>query len=137
GIHTIGAREGRRIDMSIVCGADGCKAGWLAVSKDIEADSVSWRLCRTARDLFYDKPIPEIIALDVPIGLPESHARTCDTEARRLLGRRASSVFPAPIRPVLAATDYAQACQIRFEIEGKKLSRQSFAILPKICEVDA
>jgi predicted RNase H-like nuclease len=73
----------------------------------------------------------------MPIGLPERGPRACDLEARRLLGPgRASSVFPAPIRPVLVATSYDDACQIRLQVEGKKLSRQAWVIVPKIREVD-
>ena len=72
-----------------------------------------------------------------PIGLPEVGARPCDLEARRLLGpRRGSSVFPAPIRRVLEAEDYRQACRIRQEVEGKKISKQTWNITNKIREVD-
>ncbi len=68
----------------------------------------------------------EVIAIDIPIGLPETGPRECDVLARRLLGRaRASSVFPAPIRAVLGAKDYQQACAIRHKIEGKKMSKQA------------
>jgi predicted RNase H-like nuclease len=63
--------------------------------------------------------------------------RTCDVEARRLLGPgRGSSVFPAPIRPVLTATSYTDACQVGVQIEGKKLSHQTWAISSKIHDVD-
>lgn len=83
------------------------------------------------------QPAAQVIALDIPIGLPDQGARACDLAARQILGRpRASSVFPAPIRPVLAATSYTAACQIRSRIEAKKLSIQAWGIMPKICEVD-
>jgi len=123
--------------MRVICGADGCRAGWVVVSKDLDSGSISWRLCSTAHELVYSKPAAQVIALDIPIGLPERGARDCDLEARKILGRpRASSVFPAPIRPVLAATSYDNACQIRLQIEGKKLSVQAWAIVSKIREVD-
>jgi predicted RNase H-like nuclease len=123
--------------VSFICGADGCRAGWVAIHKDMDSGAVSWRLCSSARELVYGEPAPSIIAIDIPIGLPDSGPRTADLEARRLLGRgRASSVFPAPIRPVLTAADYADACQIRLRVEGKKLSRQAWLIVPKIRDVD-
>jgi predicted RNase H-like nuclease len=123
--------------MNIICGADGCKAGWVVISKDLDTGNISWHLCRTVRELAYREPIPQIIALDIPIGLPDRGSRLCDCEARRLLGPgRASSVFPAPIRPVLAATSYDSACQIGFQVERKKLSRQAWAILLKIRDID-
>jgi predicted RNase H-like nuclease len=123
--------------MNFICGADGCKGGWVVVSKDLNSGEVSWRFCRTARQIVDDKPMPQLVAIDIPIGLTEIGPRQCDPEVRRMLGPvRGCSVFPAPIRPVLPVTDYKEACLIRFGIEGKKMSKQSFAIMPKIKEVD-
>ncbi len=109
----------------------------MVISKDLDSGSICWRVCSTAHELAYSEPRPQVIAVDIPIRLPERGPRACDLEARRLLGPgRASSVFPAPIRPVLAATSYENACQIRFQVEGKKLSIQAWAIVRKIKEVD-
>ena len=69
-----------------------------------------------------------IIAVDMPIGLPESGRRPCDTEARKRLGPRRSSVFPVPVRAALGATSFA-------EVTG--LSIQGWNLVPKIAEVDA
>jgi len=77
------------------------------------------------------------VAVDIPIGLPGRGARDCDVQARRLLGIRRSSVFPAPIRPILTAASYADASLIRRQVEGKGVSIQTWAILSKIVEVDA
>jgi predicted RNase H-like nuclease len=88
-------------------------------------------------ELVYSQPILQLITLDIPIGLPEAGPRECDRKARRLLGPgRASSVFPAPIRPVLGAANYGEACNLRFQVEGKKLSLQTWAIIRKIQDVD-
>jgi predicted RNase H-like nuclease len=87
-------------------------------------------------ELFTDTLAPNIVAVDVPIGLLERGARDCDVQARRLLGPRRSSVFTAPIRPLLAATSQAEASQIRYRLEGKGVSIQASAIVPKIQEVD-
>ena len=77
------------------------------------------------------------VAIDIPIGLAPDGPRRADVEARRRLGPRRSSVFPAPVRPVLAATSYTEACEISRAASGRAVSRQLFAILPKIREVDA
>jgi predicted RNase H-like nuclease len=80
----------------------------------------------------------KVIAVDIPIGLPEVGARACDQDARRKLGaHRRSSVFPAPLRPVLAASSWEEACSIRLRIEGRKMSRQAWGIVAKVREVDA
>jgi predicted RNase H-like nuclease len=74
--------------------------------------------------------------IDIPIGLAAAEPRAVDFEARARLGPRKSSVFPAPVRRVLDATTYEEACQISRGVCGKGISRQLFAILPKIREVD-
>lgn len=124
--------------MTLLCGVDGCRAGWFAITHDLDTGAIAWRVYPHAHDLFQQHPQPDVWALDIPMGLPEAEARACDREARRQLGRgRASSVFPAPLRGMLAATTYAEACAFGLRQAGKKLSRQTWAILPKIRQVDA
>lgn len=123
--------------MAVVAGIDGCRAGWLCLTKDLSSGAVLARILANISDLPGLAPRPEVVMVDVPIGLTDAGPRACDLEARaRLKPRRASSVFPAPIRPTLAAASYAQACQIGAAADGRKLSRQTWAILPKIREVD-
>lgn len=123
--------------MSLICGADGCPGGWVAITHDLNSGVISWQLYRTATELFYKEPTPRIIAIDIPIGLTETGPRLCDKEARKILGPgRLGSVFTAPIRPVLAAVDYRDDCRIRLEVDGKKMSWQAYNILHKIKEVD-
>jgi predicted RNase H-like nuclease len=124
--------------MRIIQGVDGCKSGWVVISKDLDTGDFSWKLCRSARDFIHSGMHSQLIVIDIPIGLPDQGPRLCDIEARKLLRPgRASSVFPAPIRLVLAAKGYAEACQIRYRIEGKKMSLQSWAITPKIGQIDS
>ena len=78
----------------------------------------------------------EVIGIDMPIGLSDDGVRACDVEARRLLGRGGSSVFPAPVRPVLAARSYADACAISIGARGKALSVQTFGLVPAIRALD-
>jgi predicted RNase H-like nuclease len=75
-------------------------------------------------------------AIDIPIGLAGAEPRVCDREARHLLGPRRSSVFPAPVRAVLAASTYAEACAISRAVCGKALSKQLYNVVDKIREVD-
>jgi len=121
--------------MPWVAGVDGCRGGWVVVS--IEHKSGKFRkhyvrLCPTFADILALDPKPAVIAIDMPIGLldtPQAGGRDCDRQARKLLGRRASSIFSPPTRPMLKATRYEQ-------VRRQGLSIQSFNILPKIREVD-
>jgi predicted RNase H-like nuclease len=122
--------------MRLICGVDGCRAGWIAVFKDLDAGDIFWEIFATLAQLASKTPAPQVIAVDIPISLPDRGPRDCDLEARRMLGGRGSSVFPAPIRPVLAARSYKEACQIRFSVEMKKMSCQAWGIVSKVREVD-
>ncbi|MEI7745252.1 MAG: DUF429 domain-containing protein, partial [Chloroflexota bacterium] len=76
------------------------------------------------------------IAIDIPIGLEsERHdgGRACDIAARSLLDlARGSSVFPAPPRPALDLRSFEDPRRTAFG-----LTQQSFALLPRIRDVDA
>jgi len=77
-----------------------------------------------------------VLVIDIPIGLPERGSRSCDTLARGAIRPRGSSLFPAPIRPVLNATTHKEACRIFESIEGKRCSIQAFSIYSIIAGVD-
>lgn len=121
--------------MLSIAGADGCKAGWLVL--ELENGLISPSIFATAASLFAQTRKWEVLTIDIPIGLSDDGSRTCDVEARGLLGGgRASSVFPAPVRPALDATSYLEACDLSEQFCGKRLSQQAFAILPRIREID-
>jgi predicted RNase H-like nuclease len=109
----------------IVVGVDGCPGGWLAVTADPDV-LLTARVVATFSELVRSFPSTAVFGVDIPIGLPEEGARQCEKHTRKLLGSpRMTSVFSAPLRPCLVASTYEDACRIRFEIEGKKMSRQS------------
>tara|TARA_B100000686_G_C16525523_1_gene829538 strand:+ start:191 stop:910 length:720 start_codon:yes stop_codon:yes gene_type:complete len=120
-----------------IAGADGCKAGWFRVSLETQSRDLQYLCAKNVRDLFQYKPHPSLLGLDIPIGLPEKGNRKCDLGARALLHtNRKSSVFPAPIRAALNARTYEEACGITKQKSGKKISKQTFFLFPKIKEVD-
>jgi predicted RNase H-like nuclease/predicted enzyme related to lactoylglutathione lyase len=77
-----------------------------------------------------------VVAVDVPIGIPEAGPRAADVAARHFVGGRAASVFTTPIRRALEAATYAEARSIASELTGKSLSAQSYALGRRILEVD-
>jgi len=78
-----------------------------------------------------------MVAVDMPIGLPEGGRRGCDLPARALLpAARRSSVFLDLRRPLLAFTDY-KAANAWAKADGKGLSKQAWNILPRIADLDS
>ena len=126
-------------------GVDGCKAGWIGVGLD-DGDGWEVKVCVDFSDVLVHFGDAHLIIVDMPIGLLEDMqrgGRDCDKEARKNLGpKRQTSVFPAPIRPLLNEAvknrfDWNQANGWSKEhYGGVGVNRQAFSIIPKIVEVD-
>ncbi|MDY7101215.1 MAG: DUF429 domain-containing protein [Actinomycetota bacterium] len=128
-----------------VAGVDGCRGGWLVVTADADPDPE-----RTGRPATVEVVADigdvvgrvrtgelAIVGVDMPIGLTDRGPRPCDRAARRALGPRRSSVFPAPIRPLLGIDDYETALATARRLDdGRGLSRQSFNLLGAIEALD-
>jgi predicted RNase H-like nuclease len=118
-------------------GADGCPGGWMVALEFTDHTTALERWDTNHLGAVTRRSSVVAAVLDIPIGLPSRGSRACDVEARQLLGwPRRTSVFPAPLRPMLAATSYQQAQNIRRRLEGKGCSRQAFGIQSKVLEVD-
>ena len=120
-------------------GVDGAPNGWAAVI----CKEGSMRVRRIARlaDIFEHSPYPDIVALDVPIGLLDAYdigGRECDRKARRDLQKRRSSVFVPPVRACLNAETYeeAKALSRASSRHNRALPRQTWEIIRKIKEAD-
>lgn len=123
-------------EQRLVAGVDGCPAGWIAALWD-GAGRLTSRLCSSFAEVM---ALPaQIIAVDMPIGLPERSGRPPEREARAKLGERQSSVFAVPSEKAVYCTDYAQACAVnlRHSDPPKKVSKQCFHLFPKMREIDA
>ena len=116
-------------------GVDGAKSGWIAVWS--EAGCLTHQVYPDARSVVDAHRDAAIIAVDIPIGLPDLHGRQADVEARTYVGgRRASSVFSAPVRGILDATSQPEASHRHRQIDGRGFGAQSVAILAKIRQWD-
>jgi predicted RNase H-like nuclease len=128
--------------VSWVAGADGCRAGWMVVLRNVRTGAVRVRLVATFGQLLRLTESPRITCVDIPIGLlehAEAGGRACDRAARRLLGRpRSASVFSPPVRACLTEFDYAHALAVSRASSpaGIGISRQTFGIMAKVREAD-
>jgi predicted RNase H-like nuclease len=125
-----------------LAGVDGCRAGWIAAFMHRDADVVRIRTVARFADVLAAPEAPTVIAVDIPIGLPErvGHGgRAAENAVRPLLGMRQSSVFSVPSRAALAAADYRAACDAALGTSEppRRVSKQLFMLVPKIREVDA
>lgn len=127
-----------------VAGADGCRAGWVVVLHHRSTGAWGARVFAGFSEVLALSP--DVVAVDIPIGLPdgvEAGGRACEREARRILRGRASSIFSSPARGALeafrrgAAYPNVSAANQASSPAGVRLTKQTYNILPKIAEVDA
>lgn len=117
-----------------VIGVDACRKGWVGVTNDEHAyfGSSIGALVETAQgDGFLD-----VVAIDIPIGLPGSSTRGADVEARKKLGPRRSSVFLTPTRQALEAATHAEGSAANRTLTEKGMTQQAYALRRKIFEVE-
>ncbi|MBN9216764.1 MAG: DUF429 domain-containing protein [Mesorhizobium sp.] len=138
---------------AVLVGADGCKAGWIAVRRNPGA-SPSVEVFASFAALLAAVSGDAVIAVDMPIGLPEFSARGGrgpEALVRPLLGPRQSSVFSIPSRAALYAdtSDFTtieawydahrRASEVARATSDppRGVSIQAFGIFSKIREIDA
>lgn len=116
-------------------GIDACRGGWVAVCLHPGAPARA-RFAPTLSELGAAIPHARAFAVDIPIGLPAEGRRPADLDARALLGPRRSSVFLTPVRAALEAPTYHEATRISARRTGHGISRQAYALRPKILEAE-
>ncbi|WP_261327418.1 DUF429 domain-containing protein [Modestobacter marinus] len=117
-----------------VLGVDGWRGAW--VGARLDGRRVTLLVLPDATAVLAE-PDVEVVSIDMPIGLSDDGARECDVLARRRLARAGSSVFPAPVRPVLSAGSYAEACEVARTASGRALSVQAWNLVPAVRSLDA
>ncbi len=127
-----------------LAGVDGCRIGWVAafVRPGPAGAEARVRIVPRFADVLAAPEAPAIVAVDIPIGLPDRigpDGRGPERAIRPLLGERQSSVFSVPPRAAIYAPDFAIACAAALAASEppRKVSKQLYMIAPKIREVDA
>ena len=118
-----------------VLGVDGWRGAWVGARLDGRAVEL---LALPDAAAVLAVPDVEVVGIDMPIGLSDDGVRACDVEARRRLGRAGGSVFPTPVRAVLATDDYAEARALsRAATDPPRApSAQSFQLVKAIRSLD-
>src|SRR5262245_32350168 len=95
-----------------LAGVDGCPGGWIAVFVRPAGNDCVVAVYPNFADVLAAPQAPAIVAVDIPIGLPEraGHGgRAAENAVSPLLGQRQSSVFSVPSRTAIYAGSYASA----------------------------
>lgn len=126
--------------MTWIAGVDGFKSQWCAVLQNIDTEELRVRIVPTFAGLLSLAEAPAIVAVDIPIGLPEfavPGGRSCEREARRVLGPRVSSVFSAVGRQVIGEASQPDANRASRAAGGLGVGAQAWGLAAKLREADA
>ncbi|ALV31512.1 DUF429 domain-containing protein [Streptomyces sp. CdTB01] len=120
-----------------VLGVDACgKLGWVGIT--LTDGAYAGSLVDLRLDSLIERAAGvRVIAVDMPLGLVEKGWRAADLAARALLGARRGSVFLIAPRPAWQEADYVAAADRCQELTGNRLSRQAWALAPKLAEARA
>jgi len=120
-----------------VLGVDACKSGWIgiALSEGAVSAYAAPEIGGLVEEAAVGGPLA-VIAVDIPIGLPDMGRRQADVLARKAVGPLWRSVFMTPVRAALAAHDYETAADLNRRLAGEGISQQAFALQAKILQVD-
>jgi threonine dehydratase len=135
----------------MITGVDGCNGGWIAAGAAALSGPLRFTVHRQVTDLL--AAYPGIIAIDMPIGLPErisGGGRGPEQAIRPLLGARQSSVFSMPARAAVEAVipqpqgmtalkeGHRAASRVALALSDppRAISFQAFNLFPKIRELD-
>lgn len=118
-------------------GVDACSKGWVGIGYD-GARCIAYFGVTIAEVVAVGEADGafDMVAIDIPIGLPDATARKADTEAKGELGPRRSSLFMTPVRRALLADDHAAASLINHDLTSSGISKQAFMLKPKLLEVE-
>ncbi len=121
-----------------IAGVDGVPDGWVVARLRADGSDVDWgvdwNVLPDAAAVLTWTAGCDAVGVDIPLGVPARGRRSCDQLAAARLGPARSSVFLAPPRPVLAASDYTEACGLARAATGYAISQQTWRIVPKIAE---
>ena len=135
----VGAKRGPDLPYKLIAGVEPTPTGWLVVSGKLVGTNLAPDepvVLKSFRDIVDHVPAYTAVAAHIPIGLPSLPARggrTCDREARKLLGwPRLAAVLSAPSKPTLRSLDDYDKAVI---LNGGRLDIITWRLLPKIAEV--
>jgi predicted RNase H-like nuclease len=120
-----------------VLGVDACKGGWagIVLSDGPAEPYFATAISDLAEQAGGGGPL-DLIAVDMPIGLPDAGRRRADVLARELAGPRWASVFMTPVRSALQEEAHAAATAVNVQLAGEGISRQAHGLRTKILQVD-
>ena len=133
-----GRQRGAPLPYKLLGGVVPCPGGWLVAPGRLQGIALypaPPEVFPTFTEVLDYKPAFQVLAVHAPIGLPSQPAkggRTCDRDARKLLGwPRSGAVLSAPVRKALDASTFTKAYRA-----NRGLSAVAWGQFPRLAELD-
>jgi predicted RNase H-like nuclease len=119
-------------------GVDACRAGWVGVLLAEDGTTTAVIAAGIEQLIGAAEAIRrvQVVAIDIPIGLPDTSVRRADLLARDPVGPRWPSVFLTPTRAALLAGSHTEASAINRDRSGAGISAQAYGLRTKLMDVD-
>ena len=121
-----------------VLGVDASAGGWVGVllRPDAPLRVLTAETIASLVELARESSEVVVVAVDMPIGLPDSGRRQADVLARQALPGKGSSVFTTLTRATYAAETYAEAREVSLATSGAGAPAQAYRLREKLLQVD-
>jgi predicted RNase H-like nuclease len=119
-----------------VLGVDACQAGWVGIA--LTGQHVSAYVAGTIDELVRSADtdgLVAVVAIDIPIGLPDRERRQADVLAEAVGTLLGSAVFMTPVRDALNEPDHRAASARNHALAGEGMSIQAFSLKPRLLDV--
>lgn len=121
-----------------VLGVVATRSGWVGAHLDASGHGTPAIVARAGlQDLVALAGDVTVVAVDVPVGLPDDGPRDADKQTRSFVGSKgAAEVFTTPVRAAVYAATYGEANTLNREKVGSGVARQAYDRRAHIMEVD-
>lgn len=141
GLQQPTGKPGRRpaLDRSrSVLGVDATRSGWLGALLDPTGHGTPHLLLAPSlQELLDQAGQVAVVAVTVPLGLPDQGRRDADVQARRFLGEQGSTVLTTPVRDAVYAISHSEANAFNRAGGGSGVSSEAWELRRRIQELDA
>lgn len=121
-----------------VLGVGPTRSGWLGAVLDPTGHGTPHLITASSLpELLAQAGEVTVVAITVPMGLPDEGRREADVQTRRFLGDQGSSVLTTPVRDAVYAVSHSEANSFNRAAGGAGVSSEAWDLRRRIQELDA
>ncbi|QFG68270.1 DUF429 domain-containing protein [Ornithinimicrobium pratense] len=121
-----------------VLGVDSTRNGWLGALLESSGHGTPHLIAAASlQELLEKAGEVAVVAVTLPLGLPDQGRREADVQTRRFLGDQGSTVLTTPVRDAVYAISHSEANAFNRAAGGSGVSSQAWELRRRMQELDA